>query len=51
MCSQELGANVVLAWPTVEIAVMGAEGAINILYRKEMDEAMEKKSSDKTLNC
>ncbi|HIJ85166.1 MAG: Propionyl-CoA carboxylase [Magnetococcales bacterium] len=49
MCSQELGADVVLAWPTAEIAVMGAEGAINILYRKEMDEATDKKAKSKEL--
>ena len=36
MCSQELGADVVFAWPTAEIAVMGAEGAVNILYSKEL---------------
>ncbi|MBF0109334.1 MAG: acyl-CoA carboxylase subunit beta [Magnetococcales bacterium] len=49
MCSQELGADVVLAWPTAEIAVMGAEGAINILYRKEMDEATDKRAKAKEL--
>jgi acetyl-CoA carboxylase carboxyltransferase component len=36
MCSQELGADVVFAWPTAEIAVMGADGAVNILYSKEL---------------
>ncbi len=36
MCSQEMGADVVFAWPTAEIAVMGAEGAVNILYSKEL---------------
>jgi len=39
MCSQEMGADMVLAWPTAEIAVMGAEGAINILYKRELAEA------------
>ena len=39
MCSQELGADVVYAWPTAEIAVMGAEAAVKILYRKELDKA------------
>ena len=38
MCSQELGADMVFAWPTAEIAVMGAEGAVNILYSKELKE-------------
>ena len=36
MCSQEMGADVVFAWPTAEIAVMGAEGAVNILFAKEL---------------
>jgi acetyl-CoA carboxylase carboxyltransferase component len=39
MCSRDMGADLVLAWPTAEIAVMGAEGAVNILYRKELSEA------------
>jgi acetyl-CoA carboxylase carboxyltransferase component len=34
-----LGADIVLAWPTAEIAVMGAEGAANIIFRKEISEA------------
>lgn len=36
MCSKHLGADFVYAWPKAEIAVMGAEGAIGILYAKEM---------------
>jgi len=39
MCAQEMGADFVYAWPTAEIAVMGAEGAVKILYRKELKEA------------
>lgn len=39
MCSRDLGADVVFAWPSAEIAVMGAEGAVNILYRKEIQDA------------
>lgn len=39
MCSRDMGADLVLAWPTAEIAVMGAEGAVNILYRKELEGA------------
>jgi acetyl-CoA carboxylase carboxyltransferase component len=35
MCSKHLGADFVYAWPKAEIAVMGAEGAIGILYAKE----------------
>ncbi len=44
MCSQEMGADFVYAWPTAEIAVMGAEGAVNILYRKELAEAPDRKA-------
>ena len=36
MCSKHLGADYVYAWPKAEIAVMGAEGALGILYAKEM---------------
>jgi acetyl-CoA carboxylase carboxyltransferase component len=39
MCSQDLGADYVIAWPTAEIAVMGAEGAANIIFRKEIKAA------------
>jgi acetyl-CoA carboxylase carboxyltransferase component len=37
MCSKDLGADVVLAWPSAEIAVMGPEGAANIIFRKEIE--------------
>jgi propionyl-CoA carboxylase beta chain len=36
MGSKHLGSDINLAWPTSQIAVMGAQGAINILYRKEI---------------
>ncbi|WP_116112713.1 acyl-CoA carboxylase subunit beta [Austwickia chelonae] len=39
MGSKHLGADVNLAWPTAQIAVMGAQGAVNILYRKQLAEA------------
>ena len=42
MCSRDLGADCVLAWPTAEMAVMGAEGAVEIVFRKEMEEAPDK---------
>jgi acetyl-CoA carboxylase carboxyltransferase component len=41
MCSQELGADMVFAWPTAEIAVMGSEAAVKLLYRKELKEATD----------
>ena len=39
MCSKHLGGDLNLAWPTAEIAVMGAEGAVQILFRRELDAA------------
>jgi acetyl-CoA carboxylase carboxyltransferase component len=39
MCSRDLGADLVLAWPTAEIAVMGASGAANVIFRKEIKAA------------
>ncbi|MFO8010050.1 MAG: carboxyl transferase domain-containing protein [Dehalococcoidia bacterium] len=39
MCSKALGADLTFAWPTAEIAVMGAQGAIPILYGKEIKKA------------
>jgi propionyl-CoA carboxylase beta chain len=39
MGSKHLGADLNLAWPTAQIAVMGAQGAVNILYRTELKQA------------
>ncbi len=39
MCSKHLGGDLNLAWPTAEIAVMGADGAVNILFRRELEQA------------
>lgn len=36
MCSKDLGADIVLAWPNAEIAVMGPQGAANIIFRNEI---------------
>lgn len=41
MCSRHLGADQVFAWPTAEIAVMGPEGAANIIFRKEIEESSD----------
>lgn len=43
MCSKHLGADMVYAWPSAEIAVMGAEGAANIIFKKEIDKAEDPK--------
>lgn len=39
MCSRHLGADFVFAWPSAEIAVMGPEGAANIIFKKEIESA------------
>ena len=41
MGSKQLGADINLAWPTAEIAVMGGQGAVNILFRDKIREAEE----------
>ena len=42
MNSKGLGADIVYAWPIAEIAVMGAEGAVNIIGKKQIDDAADK---------
>jgi len=49
MGSKHLRADVNLAWPTAEIAVMGAQGAANILYRRELAEAPDPEALRKDL--
>ena len=41
MGSKHLGGDVNLAWPTAQIAVMGAQGAVNILYRRELADSAD----------
>jgi acetyl-CoA carboxylase carboxyltransferase component len=41
MCSRHLGADQVFAWPQAEIAVMGPEGAANIIFKREIEEAAD----------
>jgi acetyl-CoA carboxylase carboxyltransferase component len=42
MCSKHVGGDVNLAWPTAEVAVMGAAGAVEVLFRKEIAQAPDK---------
>jgi len=49
MCGKDLGADRVVAWPTAEVAVMGAEGAAEIVFRHEINAAQEKASRRKEL--
>jgi len=44
MCGKDLGADYVFAWPTAEIAVMGAEGATPVIFRKEIEAAPDPKA-------
>ena len=46
MCSRHLGADFVFAWPHAEIAVMGPQGAANIIFKKEIQSS---KDPEKTL--
>jgi propionyl-CoA carboxylase beta chain len=49
MSSKYLGTDVTYAWPSAEIAVLGAEGAANILYKKQIDTAADPASERKKL--
>lgn len=49
MCGKDLGADRAFAWPSAEIAVMGAEGAAEIVFRKEIQEAEDKAAKRKEL--
>ena len=44
MCSKHIRADFNVAWPTAEIAVMGPEGAVNIVFRRELDAAKDQVS-------
>ena len=45
MASKHIRTDVNFAWPTAEIAVMGAEGAVGILYRRELNDAQDKEAA------
>lgn len=47
MCSRNLGADMVFAWPMAEIAVLGAEGAANIIFRHDPQKEEKKKEYEK----
>ena len=42
MCAKDLGADCVVAWPSAEIAVMGAEAAVEIVFHRELGEAKDR---------
>ena len=45
MASKHIRTDINLAWPSAEIAVMGAEGAVGILYRRELSETQDQEAS------
>ncbi|NLO89615.1 MAG: acyl-CoA carboxylase subunit beta [Clostridia bacterium] len=47
MCSKSVGADQVFAWPTAEVAVMGPEGAANIIFRKEISQSKDPEGTRK----
>ncbi|MDD2851007.1 MAG: acyl-CoA carboxylase subunit beta [Desulfuromonadaceae bacterium] len=49
MCSKDMGADFVFAWPCAEIAVMGADSATKIIYKKEIEEAEDHQSKEDEL--
>jgi propionyl-CoA carboxylase beta chain len=49
MCSADMGADIVYAWPTAEIAVMGAEGAVKVLFKREISSAKDPKAKEAEL--
>jgi propionyl-CoA carboxylase beta chain len=48
MASKHIRTDINFAWPTAEIAVMGAEGAVSLLYRREISEAPEPEAARKS---
>lgn len=47
LCSRQLGYDKVIAWPSAQIAVMGPEQAVRIIYKKEIAESREPKKLEK----
>lgn len=49
MCSKSLGADMVFAWPSAEVAVMGSEGAVNIIFKNDIAKADDKVAAKKKI--
>ncbi len=49
MCSKPMGTDLVLAWPSAELAVMGAAGAVNVVCRKEIQESKDPEETRRRL--
>ena len=51
MSSKHIRSDVNLAWPTAEIAVMGPDGAVNIIFRKELEKAEDPVAEKSRIGC
>lgn len=49
MCSKPMGTDLVLAWPIAELAVMGAEGAVNVICRQEIEASADPEGTRRRL--
>ena len=49
MCSKHIRADINFAWPSAELAVMGPDGAVNIIFRKDIQAAKDAKKKAKEL--
>lgn len=49
MCNKDLGADLMLAWPQAEIAVMGSSGAVNVIFRKQIEGSSDPEAKRKEL--
>jgi propionyl-CoA carboxylase beta chain len=49
MCSKHIRADINLAWPSAELAVMGPDGAVNIIFRKDIEKAEDRDKKAKEL--
>ena len=49
MCSKPMGTDLVLAWPNAELAVMGAEGAVNVICRQEIEASSDPEATRQRL--
>jgi acetyl-CoA carboxylase carboxyltransferase component len=45
MCTREMGADQFLVWPGVELAVMGGGGAVNVIFRREIEQSQDPKKT------
>ena len=41
LCTREMGADQLFVWPGVELAVMGGGGAVNVLFRREIEQSAD----------